>query len=498
VRKNISLYLWTLGLLLAGVPLLGAEAPVIEAPAQKVVPPTRDNTANEGPTTPSRVLPTEHATYKNYLNPALEIPTFIFVLNQADRLNLSEEDTFDTTFGSGWNHVTHGHWVVDQDDFVVNQIGHPYQGTIYYATARSSGLNFWESWLYSNAGSYLWETYGENSDPSINDQIASGTGGALLGEPLYRLCNLIMSGGHGRPGFFRTLSATIVSPPTMINRWLFGPKYGPTLEDRDPPLFMRVDVGAGRNDLIREPRNAQPVSHTVGMAKFSLDYGSPGDENYRYQRPFDYFHMDAAALANHRNVFDDLSVRGLLFGAPYTGGEQDTVHGIWGMYGHFDYESPQIFRFGSTAVSFGTTSQIDLKHHIALLGTALVGVGYASAGTITPTDSQDDFHYGVTPQGTLALRLILGSRLSLDASGHTYYITDNYASRAPGTEHIDRLDTSLLFRLFGGHSISCGYSYLQREARYHALPSLSQRIGTVNVMYSYVTDMHLGRVNPEN
>jgi hypothetical protein len=233
------------------------------------------------------------------------------------------------------------------------------------------------------------------------------------------------------------------------------------------------------------------------MAKLSLDYGSPGDPNYRYQRPFDYFHMDAAVVANHKDRFDDLSVRGLLFGAPYAS-EQDAVHGIWGLYGHFDYESPQIFRFGSTAVSFGTTSQIELKHHVTLLGTALAGVGYASAGTITPTDSQKDFHYGTTPQATLALRLILGSRLSLDASGHTYYITDSNASRAPGTEQIDRLDTSLLFRLFGGHSISCGYSYLERHADYNELPSLSQRIGTLSVMYSYVTDINLGRVNTEN
>jgi hypothetical protein len=129
--------------------LFGADTPPINAPPQKVVPPTRDD-----------------PTYENHLIPAVEISTFIFVLNQVDRLIFSEENTFDTTFGSGWEHVTHGNWVVDQDDFVVNQIGHPYQGTIYYTSARSAGLNFWESWLYSNAGSYLWETYGENSDPA--------------------------------------------------------------------------------------------------------------------------------------------------------------------------------------------------------------------------------------------------------------------------------------------------------------------------------------------
>jgi hypothetical protein len=207
--------------------------------------------------------------------------------------------------------------------------------------------------------------------------------------------------------------------------------------------------------------------------------------------------MDVAGVANGGRMFDDLSVRGLLFGAPYQSDAQ-AVHGIWGMYGHFDYTSPQIFRFSTTAVSFGTTSQVEMGRHVALLGTALAGVGYASAGTITPTDSQNDFHYGATPQGLLALRLILGSRLSLDATGRTFYITDHGASRAPGTEKINRLDTSLLMRIVGGNSISVGYAYTEREAHYDALPSLTQRIDTVSVMYSYVSDMHLGRVSSDN
>jgi len=474
--------------------VIGSNAFGLDASPQTVVPPTHDTATNIGPTTPSRVYSYEKPTFKNYLIPAIEIPIFQFTLNQADRL-LYPHQGYDVTFASGWDHVAHGKWVVDQDDFTINQIGHPYQGTVYFTAARSSGLNFWESWIYSNAGSYLWETYGERSDPSINDQVASGTAGALLGEPLYRLCSLIMDGGGTDPGFLRYVAATLVSPVTMINRFMFGEKYGPTLESRDPEFFMRIDGGWAQNTLIQEPHSARQSATDVVMGKLSLDYGSPGRATYRYQRPFDYFHMDLGGIDSNGRIFDDLSVRGLLFGAKF---ENDgPLQGIWGLYGHFDYESPQIFRFSTTAVSFGTTSQLSMGKQMALQGTALAGLGYASAGTITPNNDQNDFHYGLTPQGLLSLRWLLGTRLSLDASGRTFYITDHYASRAPGKEKIDRLDTSLLLRLFGGHSISVGYGYVQRVAHYDALPSLSQRIGTVSVMYSYVSDMHLGRVTPD-
>ena len=50
------------------------------------------------------------------------------------------------------DHVLHGPWGVDQDSFSMNQFGHPYQGSIYHGFARSAGLNYWESLLYTQRG----------------------------------------------------------------------------------------------------------------------------------------------------------------------------------------------------------------------------------------------------------------------------------------------------------------------------------------------------------
>ena len=65
--------------------------------------------------------------------------------------------------------------------------------------------------------------------------------------------------------------------------------------------------------------------------------------------------------------------RGLLVGTEYAAG--DNYRGVWGLYGSYDYISPQMFRVSSTAVSLGTTAQWWISDNVALQGTALGGCG---------------------------------------------------------------------------------------------------------------------------
>ena len=78
-------------------------------------------------------------------------------------------------------------WVWDQDEFQVNQLGHPYQGSVYYSAARANGLNFWLAGLYTAFGSITWELFCETERPSINDLIITTTGGMMMGEMFHRL-----------------------------------------------------------------------------------------------------------------------------------------------------------------------------------------------------------------------------------------------------------------------------------------------------------------------
>ncbi|WP_158084264.1 DUF3943 domain-containing protein [Marispirochaeta aestuarii] len=78
-------------------------------------------------------------------------------------------------------------WVWDQDEFSVNQIGHPYQGSFYFISGRSNNLNFWESSLLTLGGSVTWELLMETELPSKNDLIVTSLGGIAVGEMFHRL-----------------------------------------------------------------------------------------------------------------------------------------------------------------------------------------------------------------------------------------------------------------------------------------------------------------------
>ena len=83
------------------------------------------------------------------------------------------------------DHNLHSNWVWDQDEFNINHIGHPYQGSAYFTTARSAGLNFWESAVYTTVfGNIPWEIFCEPETPAINDIIIT----TEAGLPLEKCC----------------------------------------------------------------------------------------------------------------------------------------------------------------------------------------------------------------------------------------------------------------------------------------------------------------------
>jgi hypothetical protein len=53
---------------------------------------------------------------KSYLIPALEIPAFLLTLNMLDRA-LYGTDIYGTNWNTGWDHVIHGPWTLDNDPF---------------------------------------------------------------------------------------------------------------------------------------------------------------------------------------------------------------------------------------------------------------------------------------------------------------------------------------------------------------------------------------------
>ena len=179
-------------------------------------------------------------TQKSYLIPALEIVGFETLLNLFDRAYFGCCD-FDTDFSSIKRNLSRS-WDVDSDEFTVNQLGHPYQGSMYHGFARASGLNYWQGLAYTFVGSVLWEIAGETTRPSINDQISTGIGGSFLGEALFRMSNLWLEKATG-PSFWRELVGAVISPPVGFNRLAFGERFKGIFPSKDPEYYSRVQVG---------------------------------------------------------------------------------------------------------------------------------------------------------------------------------------------------------------------------------------------------------------
>jgi hypothetical protein len=433
---------------------------------------------------------------KSYLIPALEIPAFILLLNGFDRLAYPNDvengkKVYDVTLSTFWDHVVHGPWGVDEDSFAMNQFNHPYQGSMYYGFARSAGLNYWESLLYTNIGSFLWETGGETTNPSINDQIASGIGGSFFGEALFRMASLVLEGDGGKPGLWRELGATVLSPPTGINRFVFGDRFKPVFPSHDPATFWRLRFGVSQNTDMSDQGGSETIKQNEASVDFSMAYGLPGKPGYSYTRPFDYFHFEFTSVSTSDNPLTDIMIRGFLLGKKYEAG--NAYRGIWGLYGGYDYISPHIFRVSSTSVSLGTTFQWWLSRAVALQGSALGGIGYAAAGNVTQVGDRD-YHYGVAPQGLLALRLIFGDRAMFDLTGRAYYLTGMGGGDPGGTENIDRLNMGFTVRVYGRHALGLQYITSIRAAQYPDRADSHQTTGTVSLVYTLLGGEGFGAV----
>src|SRR5713101_3219169 len=336
---------------------------------------------------------------KSYLIPALEVGGFVVGLNAFNRAFI-DSDTYGSDGSSIWKNLKTAPQF-DTDPFGINQVGHPYQGSFYYGFARSAGLSYWESLGYSLLGSFLWETAGEKSPPSINDYVTTTVGGSFVGEAMFRMSSLLLEGGGETPGFWRELGAAVLSPPTGFNRLIFGERFKPVFPSHDPAIYIRLKLGVTLTTDVHNAGLSPTVKREEGSLDYYMTYGIPGKPGYQYKRPFDFFLFEFTAVPNASsalNAIENFTVHGLLAGAKYELG--DDFRGVWGLFGGYEYLSPRIFRVATTNVALGTVAQWWLTPAIALQGTALLGVGFGASGSVGDT-AERDYRYGIIPEPLL-------------------------------------------------------------------------------------------------
>ena len=264
------------------------------------------------PISKTAVLDWETGANKSYVIPALEIPSFLVVLNLYDR-RVYGRDVYGSTTRTTWDHFRKESWEYDDDPFNVNQFSHPYLGATMHGFARSAGLGFWESLLYSDVGSAAWEMAGEKTRPSINDLISTSQAGCLLGESLFRMASLVLENGGDRPGFWRELGAAALMPSLGFTRLAYGDRFRTVFPSHHPPTFWQLRLGASADAKVSDNSALSTVKRQEFILDFAMAYGLPGQPGYTYRRPFDYFHFEFAAMssAHTHNWLENILCRGL-------------------------------------------------------------------------------------------------------------------------------------------------------------------------------------------
>ena len=97
-------------------------------------------------------------------------------------VSVTNWDRDDDHLAKWWDNVTHP--TMDDDDFYINYILHPYWGATYYIRGRERGLSRWQSVGYSTLLSTLYEFGAEAlfEQPSYQDLVITPLVGSLLGE----------------------------------------------------------------------------------------------------------------------------------------------------------------------------------------------------------------------------------------------------------------------------------------------------------------------------
>jgi hypothetical protein len=169
-----------------------------------------------------------------------------------------------------WNF--HRDWDWERGDgFIVNQFGHPIQGSFYFITGRINEFNFYQSVLFNAFGSFTWEAFGESGRASMNDFLTTTTASISLGEILFRLY-VEARGAGAHPAL-----AALVNPMAGLHYFMTGsqpPDYGRKLYRLQAHLgagFAATDYSTSEN----WNENVFTYRNFHGEAGVSVIYGNP-------------------------------------------------------------------------------------------------------------------------------------------------------------------------------------------------------------------------------
>jgi hypothetical protein len=290
---------------------------------------------------------------------ALLQTTLINVLYETANL-IRGQVTARITPASWWENMSNG-WVWDLDDFEVNQIGHPYQGSNYFTSGRANGLSFYESAALTAFGSATWEYFGETNHPSLNDFINTTLGGIALGEMFHRAAWLVRdtrASGSGR--LWSEIGATVLDPVTGLNRFRSGDASRVT--DKPDAMMPSTLAGVAAAGVLWRGSETRAVEST-GQPFVEADMLYGDAQTGRSRTPYDAFSVRLRFGGGH--PLSEARVRGRLLGQPLGSGKTQLL-----VMQSYDYQRNDAYATGAQSIeaAFGFTQPLTSRTSMWFMG----------------------------------------------------------------------------------------------------------------------------------
>ena len=362
---------------------------------------------------------------------------------------------------SWWKNVERG-WEWDLDDFMVNQMGHPYQGSNYFNAGRSNGLGFWASAGVAAVGSATWEYFGETNRPSVNDFINTALGGVALGEMFHRTAWLIRDpGADGRRRAWSEIAAAAIDPISAANR--LGDGGGSRSARPEGMLPSSYSANASAGLLWRGSNTGEVAAKGQPFLETDLVYGDA--TRGRSRTPYDAYSMRFAFGGG--GMFSEARVRGRLLGQPM--GNRFVLNIVQ----DFDFNQNDAYEFGAQAVavkigfvgaSRATTDLwLDAWGGATLLGT-VDSRARTQIGSAGDTATARRYDYGPGSNFGASAGLRRDNRLAVTA---TYDVHHLYVLNGAQANHVlQRVRADVLLPVHGRLGLGLSGEFFDRRTLY--------------------------------
>ena len=367
-------------------------------------------------------------------------------------------------------------WKWDTDGFLVNQMGHPYQGGTYFTAGRVNAFGFYQSLFFSTFGSLTWEAFFERQRSSINDVWTTVPGAASMGEILYRLYAQAINAGVP-PAF-----AFFVNPMAGFHRLVTGwepPDYGISLYRFRTGLGVSHAHSRSSSDSRERLR---PFEGPVFDAALSVIYGNPFAQESRV--PFNHFDLALAFGLNPGNYMDfRIFTDGYLFSFMPLYSDRNKMS--TGLSLHLDAVSlgrPEGI-YAATINMYSNALNWTLKYQHEFAGGSNVQVKFHAGFTFfgasrfyCPHSLSDYNNFGGGLNGKLFLNLNhrrLGS-LEMSVSGYTMWSYPVASAIARGTVFWLFNDIAYLFPITNRMSLGLAHSFALERGVFDNIPDIEK------------------------